>query len=462
MTINRHFISSLDSHLDSTVTVAGFVNGLRDHGKVLFIVLADHSGEVQVVATAKQEGFEQLRSLTIGSALALSGQVVKRPVHLTTTEPNGHLELQFSAIASLNPAQELPWGNQLTESVNEEMALAYRYLTIRHTDLMSKLQWRSKINNFLRRYAIDSGFTEIETPYITKGTPEGAREYLIPSRLQPEHFYALPQSPQQFKQLMMVAGLDRYFQIARCFRDEDSRGDRQPEFTQFDCEMSYISQDQIRAWLEKLMTELVKELLPNKKLTFNPFPVISYQESMSRYGSDKPDLRQDKNDPDELAFLWVNDQPMFETDDSSQLNAVHHLFTRPKSDQPEAVLADPQTAIADSYDLVLNGYEVAGGSIRIHEPELQARIFEILKLSPQTVEERFGHLLRALSYGAPPHGGFAIGLDRLIMLLVGGKSIRDVIAFPKTGDGRDLMMQAPAQINPQELDQYGLSFKSKR
>ncbi|TSC66324.1 MAG: aspartyl-tRNA synthetase, partial [Candidatus Berkelbacteria bacterium Gr01-1014_85] len=210
------------------------------------------------------------------------------------------------------------------------------------------------------------------------------------------------------------------------------------------------------------MTTLVKELLPNKQLTASPFPVISYQESMDRYGTDKPDLRQDKNNPDELAFVWVNDQPMFERDESGQLSAVHHLFTRPKSEEPETALTDPNSAIADSYDLVLNGYEVAGGSIRIHEPELQAKIFEILNLTPQVTEERFGHLLRALSYGAPPHGGFAIGLDRLIMLLVGGQSIREVIAFPKTGDGRDLMMQAPAQIEPQELDQYGLTFKPKR
>jgi aspartyl-tRNA synthetase len=295
------------------------------------------------------------------------------------------------------------------------------------------------------------GFLEIETPSLTKGTPEGSREFVVPSRLHAGNFYVLPQSPQQFKQLLMVGGVERYFQIARCFRDEDQRGDRQPEFTQLDMEMSFVSQDDVLELNEKMMIDLVREIMPEKKITTAPFPRVTYAESMKKYGNDKPDMRKDKEDQNELAFCWVIDFPMFEKDEAGKVSAAHHPFCMPNPDDIANLDKDPFKVRAWSYDLVLNGIELSSGSIRIHQRDLQNKVFEILGLKEEEIKERFGHILEAFEYGAPPHGGMAPGIDRLVMILANEPNIREVIAFPKTGDARDPLMGAPSPLQAKSL-----------
>jgi aspartyl-tRNA synthetase len=316
-----------------------------------------------------------------------------------------------------------------TFNVNEELRLKYRYLDLRSQRMAENMIMRSQVCKFFRDYLTEQGFLEIETPILTKGTPEGAREFLVPSRLWPGKFYVLPQSPQQFKQLLMVAGAEKYFQLARCFRDEDTRGDRQAEFTQLDIEMSFIEQEDVFNLIEPMMIELVERLYPYKNITTKPFPRLTYAEAMKKYKTDKPDLRKDKDNPNELAFMWLIDPPMFkQSETEKKLVASHHPFTMPNPDDMAKHPKEPQKWRALGYDLVLNGFEIAGGSIRIGEEEIKSR---------------FGHMLEAFEYGAPPHGGIAPGVDRIMAILQNEPNIREVIVFPKTGDSRDLMMDAP-------------------
>ena len=273
----------------------------------------------------------------------------------------------------------------------------------------------------------------------------------MPSRVHSGKMYVLPQSPQQFKQLLMVGGVEKYFQVARCFRDEDQRGDRQPEFTQLDLEMSFVEQEDVLNLVEGMMIELVAKVAPEKKIQTVPFPRISYKEAMEKYNSDKPDLREDKNDPNLFAFEWVVDFPMFEKADDGSVQAVHHPFTSPRAEDADKLDSDPFSVRANAYDLVLNGNEIFGGSIRIHKRELQNKVFELLGLDEQTIQERFGHMLEAFTFGAPPHGGIASGIDRILMLLANEENIREVIPFPKTGDARDLMMNAPSEMPDKAL-----------
>jgi aspartyl-tRNA synthetase len=348
--------------------------------------------------------------------------------------------------------------------ISEETRMKYRYLDLRRARLQKNLRNRAKIIKFIRDFLIVRDFVEIETPIINKSTPEGARDYLVPARLQPGKFYALPQSPQQFKQLLMVAGFEKYFQIVRCFRDEDTRGDRQPEFTQLDLEMSFTNQEEILNLTEELYLELVRTLYPNKKPRLTEkgrIPRMTYKEAMEKYNTDKPDARDDRNNPDELAFLFIVDFPMFEWKETEKRwDAVHHPFTMPKFVMPEVknveefwelFKKDPAAILAYQYDFVLNGYEIGGGSIRTHDPELLKAVFEAMGNSPKDIEEKFGHLFEAFKYGVPPHGGIAPGIDRLIMLLENEPNIREVIAFPKTGDGRDLMTGAPSEVSEEQL-----------
>jgi aspartyl-tRNA synthetase len=285
----------------------------------------------------------------------------------------------------------------------------------------------------------------------------------VPSRLENGKFYVLPQSPQQFKQLLMVAGFEKYFQIARCMRDEDSRGDRQPEFTQLDFEMSFVTRGDVLEYTEGMFIELVKTLYPNKKITETPFPILTYAESMKKFGSDKPDMRKDKNDPNELAFAWIVDFPMFEKDKEGNIQAAHHPFCSIKEEDVDKFMTgkDIFSVRANSYDLVLNGYELSSGSIRIHQADMQKKVFEYLNISAEEQKARFGHMLEAFTYGTPPHGGFAPGVDRTVMLLENEPNIREVIAFPKNGEGKDLMMKAPAEISNKQLDELGLQLKEK-
>lgn len=448
----RTFIQELPKHIGKEVSIAGWISTKRDHGKVLFLDIRDNTGKIQTVATASLPFFADAQQAKEQSSVIVSGTVTERPERLRTDEPNGAIELQLTDVTVVTSSRELPWGDTPTSEVSEELRMRYRYLDIREGQIMTNLKLRSRVNQFIRTYLSEHGFTEVETPYITKGTPEGAREYLVPSRLHPGKFYALPQSPQQFKQLLMVAGLDRYYQIVRCFRDEDTRGDRQPEFTQLDIEMSYVTQEDIIDLIEPMLIAMVKELTPEKHITQVPFPRISYAEAMEQYGTDRPDLRKDKNDPNELAFCWVLDWPLFERSESeNKLVAMHHLFTSPRKGDEALLDTQPEAVMGLMHDVVLNGYEVAGGSIRIHDPEVQKKVFQVLGISDKEAQEKFGHMLEAFTYGAPPHGGIASGLDRLVAVLAGAPNIREVIAFPKTGDGRDLLMEAPSPASEAQL-----------
>jgi len=341
--------------------------------------------------------------------------------------------------------------------------LKYRYLDLRSARMLKNLELRDNVISFFRSYLHGQGFMEVETPYLTKGTPEGAREFMVPSRLHPSEFYVLPQSPQQFKQLLMVAGVEKYFQIARCFRDEDQRGDRQPEFTQLDMEMSFVEREDVLELVEKMMIELVRFVTPEKKIQQIPFPRLSYAEAMKKYGSDKPDLRQDKNNPNLLAFCWVLDFPFFEKTDEGGWTFSHNPFSAPQPEHLPWLMEKSHLGeiLTTQYDIVLNGYEAGGGSIRNHRPEALRRVLEILGLKPKEIDEQFGHMLEAFEYGAPPHGGIAPGLDRLVMLLANEPNIREVIPFPKTGDARDLMMGAPSVMDKKRLDEVHIQVKKK-
>lgn len=448
------------------VTVKGWINARRDMGKITFLDLRDRSGLLQVVlvptelsATAR----ESLKDLRPEYCLSIRGLVQKRGAkQINPNLVTGTIELLAKDVEILNPAKTLPFEIGDTSTINEELRLKYRYLDLRSARMIKNLDLRDRVISFLRGFLHQEGFVEVETPYITKGTPEGAREYLVPARQHPGKFYALPQSPQQFKQLLMVAGVEKYFQIARCFRDEDQRGDRQPEFTQLDLEMSFVEREDVLDLMEAMMIKLVKQVTPEKKIQTIPFPRLSYREVMEKYGTDKPDLRQDKNDPNLLAFAWIVDFPFFEPTEDGGWTFSHNPFSRPKPEHMPWLMEKSHIAeiLTTQYDLALNGYEIGGGSIRNHQPEPLHKAFEIMGLSDQKIQEQFGHMLEAFEYGAPPHGGMAPGLDRIIMILAGEPNIREVIPFPKTGDARDLMMGAPSEVEPARLEEAHIAIKS--
>ena len=350
--------------------------------------------------------------------------------------------------------------------MDEEVRLKYRYLDLRRERMRDNILLRDKVCTLVREYLHKNDFVEIETPLLTKTSPEGARDFLVPSRTHHGKFYALPQAPQQYKQLLMIAGFERYFQLARAIRDEDTRGDRQPEHTQIDMEMSFVTEKEIRDMAEGLMVYLVESL--GKKILKKPFPVFTHEEAVKKFGADKFDLRENKEDKNTLAFAWVVDFPLFERDENTkQLTFAHNPFSAPKAEHVEKLLSasakkDEKELLdmrAQQYDLVCNGYELASGGVRISNPEVQRKIFEIMGLSPELTESRFGHLIHAYEYGAPTHAGIAPGLDRLLMILQNEPNIREVIAFPKTGDGRDPMMDAPSEVDKKQLDELGLEIK---
>ncbi len=449
------------------VQLAGWIHTLRKMGKIVFVDLRDRSGLVQVVLVPSeldQESQELMKQLKPEAVIKVVGLVQPRgQKQVNANLATGSVEVLAKHLnifsESLTPPFEIVNEDR---QANEELRLKYRYLDLRHERMKNNILLRHEIIRFIREYFYALDFTEVETPYISKSTPEGARDFLVPSRNFSGKFYALPQSPQQYKQLLMVAGLEKYFQVVRCFRDEDQRGDRQAEFTQLDVEMSFITQEGILQMIEELFTQLVKKLLPNKKFTSQPFTRLTYQQAMEQYGSDRPDLRQDKTDPDELAFVWVTDFPMFEYKSGDQRwGAAHHPFTAINPQDLEK-LKDPKKMgeiKALQYDLVLNGYEIAGGSIRTHESSVLHRVFELLGHTDEEIQAKFGHLLEAFKYGVPPHGGIAAGLDRVVMVLANEPSIREVIAFPKTSDNRDPLMDSPSDVTKDQLDELGLSLK---
>lgn len=465
----RIYIDDLKDHVDEEVTIAGWVNVRRDHGKLIFIDLRDMSGIVQMVALpSHKQAHEAANEIRPEWVVEVRGKVNKRPEKMINQdEPNGDVEIEMLDLKVLNKAETPPFEiNEDTKDVDENVRLKYRYLDLRTKRMQKNIRMRDNVVTFFRDYMHKNDFVEIETPMLMKGTPEGSREYLVPSRIEQGKFYALPQSPQQYKQLCMVAGFEKYFQIARCMRDEDTRGDRQPEFTQLDYEMSFVTQEEILQFTEKMFIKLIEKLFPEKKILKTPFPRITYAESMEKYGTDKPDIRENKDDPNELAFLWVLDFPMFEINEEGQLAAAHHPFCSVKDEDREKFMnaksgKDILDVRADSYDLVLNGYELSSGSIRIHEQDLQEKVFDLLEISREEQQARFGHILEAFKYGAPPHGGFAPGIDRTIMILMDEPNIREVMAFPKTREAKEPMTGSPTSTDKKILDELGLELKKK-
>ena len=563
------------SHVGQTITLTGWVARRRDHGGVAFIDLRDGSGWCQVVINDEATA----GSLRAEWCLRIVGEVIARPAGSENTKtPTGEIEVVAKEVTVLSEAAPLPFPVDSGDDVeiSEEVRLKYRYLDLRREKPAANLRLRSKVTSVIRRLMEAEEFYEIETPYLTRSTPEGARDFLVPVRLQPGSWYALPQSPQLFKQLLMVAGMERYYQIARCFRDEDFRADRQPEFTQLDIEMSFIDQEDILNLIEKLLVQIWKEV-KNYQI---PLPIarMTYKDAMDRFGSDKPDLRfgyeltemtpffkdttfrvfqapyvgavvmpggadsprreldgwQDwakargakglayilvqndgtlagpvaKNlseseiagvaqtagakpgdaiffaagnksesqallgavrleigkrrnliDESKWEFLWVVDAPMFEPTDNGGWTAVHHPFTGPKPEYAKTFKSDPANALAYAYDIVLNGTELGGGSIRIHDQQIQRDVFEVIGLTPEEAQSKFGFLLDAFQYGPPPHGGLAIGIDRLCALLAGAESIREVIAFPKTASGGDPLTGAPTPITAAQRKEAAIDAK---
>jgi aspartyl-tRNA synthetase len=563
------------SDIGGRVKLAGWVARRRDHGGVAFIDLRDYSGSIQVVISDEKVA----AALRAEWCVLIEGVVTKRPSgNENTALPTGEIEINCESLEVLSEAAALPFPVDSGEVVNvgEEVRLKYRYLDLRREGPSSALRLRSKVTSIIRSVMDSEGFLDIETPYLTRSTPEGARDFLVPVRLQPGSWYALPQSPQLFKQLLMVAGMERYYQIARCFRDEDFRADRQPEFTQLDIEMSFIDQSDVLAVAEKILKEVFKRTLDIDIAL--PISHMTYHEALRRFGSDKPDLRfgnelvdvtdffketsfrvfqaefvgavvmpngaasprreldawQDwakargakglayilvgedgslggpvaknlsereskeiasfvgaKNGDaiffaagdqssslqllgavrleigercnliakDQWKFLWVVDAPMFEATESGGWTAVHHPFTGPKPEYEKSFKDDPKSALAYAYDIVLNGNEIGGGSIRIHKRDIQQAVFDVIGLTKQEAESKFGFLLEAFNYGPPPHGGIALGLDRLCALIAGAESIREVIAFPKTASGADPLTGAPTPITSAQRRESGVDFK---
>jgi aspartyl-tRNA synthetase len=558
------------------VRLAGWVNRRRDHGGLIFIDLRDRWGITQVTFDPEAaELFAAAESLRPEWSISVEGEVVRRPEGNENPElPTGEIEVSATVLELLNASATPPFEIDRERPVDELLRLRYRYLDLRRRRMQKNIIFRHQVVRHMRDYLSERGFVEIETPLLTASTPEGARDYLVPSRLYPGEFYALPQSPQQFKQLLMVAGFERYFQIARALRDEDGRGDRQPEHTQLDLEMSYTTQDEVLELVEGLYVEIV-ENLTGKRLLQKPFPRLTYREAMDRFGTDKPDLRfgleladvseivresdfrvfrgavesggsvrgiavgglgnltrreidelttvasaggarglaylkvgaeelsgpiskffstemgkilkkalearegdymffvADKDpvvfeslnrvrlhmrdalglaDKDVLALCWVTDFPLFEwNEDEGRIEPMHHMFTMPREEDLALLDTDPLRVIGQLYDLVANGTELASGSIRIHHPELQQKVFSIVNIPPEEAERRFGAMLEAFRYGAPPHGGIAPGVDRLVMLLRDEPNIREVMAFPKTQAARDEMMDAPSRVTEEQL-----------
>ncbi len=439
--------------IGSEVVLAGWIHRRRDHGKIIFFDVRDRWGLTQVVVVPKEcNDYELAKQIRSEYVVAIKGIVNQRPKGTENPKiATGYIEVLAKEIEVLNEAKTLPFEIDGDTEPGEDVRLKYRYLDIRQSRMKNNLLLRHRVMQSARKALSDMGYVELETPFLTKSTPEGARDYLVPSRVNPGKFYALPQSPQLFKQLFMVAGMDRYFQIVKCFRDEDLRADRQPEFTQIDIEASFVDEEDIFSMSEALMQAIFKEVMGIELKV--PFPRMRYAEVMEKYGTDKPDLREEFGT--DYAFVWVVDFPLFTwNEEEGRWESEHHPFTSVHPDDlPLLESGQLEKVRARSYDLVLNGAELGSGSVRIHRWDLQKRIFEILKMDEAEIEAKFGFLLEAFSYGAPPHAGIAFGLDRLVAILAGEDSIRDVIAFPKTQRAICMVTGAPSEVSPKQLEE---------
>jgi aspartyl-tRNA synthetase len=447
------------SDVGKEVTVCGWVDSRRDHGKLIFIDLRDRYGLTQVVFIPKESGeaYTSAHDLRSEFVVKLKGKVNTRPKGTVNPKlATGEVEIIALEMEILNVSLTPPFEVREDLDITEEMRLKYRYIDLRRKNVFNNFIMRHKIYQVIRSFLNQQDFIECETPILTKSTPEGARDYLVPSRVNPGEFYALPQSPQLFKQILMVAGIEKYYQIAKCFRDEDLRADRQPEFTQLDIEMSFVNEEDIFSLSEKVMQLIFKEI-KGIELPI-PFPRITYADAQSKYHSDKPDLRKELNT--DFAFVWVIDFPLFKfNQEENRWESEHHPFTSPAAEDLALLEQSPDKVRSRSYDLVLNGNEMGSGSIRIHNPELQERIFKLIGIQPDEARRRFGFLLEAFRFGAPPHGGVAFGLDRLLTILAGVESIREVIAFPKTQKAFCPLTSAPSEVDERQLKELGIVVK---
>jgi aspartyl-tRNA synthetase len=464
----RTLIREVVNKVGEKVVLQGWVATKRDHGKLTFIDLRDRSGVVQCV------GFQKMGELTTESVIEIHGAVKARPERMVNADsPTGTVEVDVEEYIVLNKAKELPIqveGDGL--EINEEVRLKYRYLDLRRERMRNILSLRSRYFAELRKGLYEKEFVEVETPMLTKSTKEGARDFVVPSRLQPGKFYALPQSPQQYKQLLMTAGVENYFQFARCIRDEDLRADRGFEFTQLDLEMSFVKREDVMETIEEIVKKAVKAV--GGKMKSEEFPVVSYKDAMEKYGADRFDLRTEEEKQDgTLAFAWVVDFPFFKKVDKADAAEVrdgksgwtftHNPFSGPLAEHEEWLLKGENVdqITTTQYDLVCNGYEVGGGSIRAHRPELLKATFEIMGYSAEETQASVGHMLEAFEVGTPPHGGIALGLDRMVMLLANETSLRESIAFPMTSSGKTSVMDAPNEIAEEQLRELHIQVQTK-
>lgn len=460
----RTLATETTAKIGEKVLVQGWVNVKRDHGQVAFVDVRDRSGIVQVIGTKEQ--FKQLKS---ESVVEIQGEVIERSERTINPElATGTIEIKAEAVTVLNHAETLPFPIDTSGSeIEESLRLQHRYLDLRRPRLQKNLRNRSAFVQAARDFLFSEGFCEIETPLLTQSTQEGSRDFLVPSRLQPGKFFALPQSPQQYKQLLMAAGFERYFQIARCIRDEDPRADRGFEHTQIDIELSFVTREQVMALDEQMITTVVEKM--GGKMTQKPFPVFTYKEAMERFGADKFDMRtQKEKDQGKLSFAWVVDFPFFKKVDTADAAEVadgksgwtftHNPFSQPKDEHLTWHMAGEHLGeiLTTQYDLVCNGYEVGGGSIRAHDPKVLRATYQIMGYSDEEIQAKVGHMLEAFKYGCPPHGGLAHGVERLLMILEHEDYLREVQAFPQTGRGRISVMQAPGDVSEAQLAELGL------
>ena len=461
--MQRVLTNQVLNYIDKKIILEGWVDRVRSHGKIIFIDLRDRWGIVQIVFNLQKnkDVYALAKNLKKEWVVRIEGIVKKRPQSMVNPKlPTGTIEIEAQILTVFSEAQTLPFSVDTSGyEISEEKRLRYRYLDIRRRRLLRNLIIRQNVFQFIRSYLQKQEFIGIETPLLAKSTPEGARDFLVPSRLHSGKFYALPQSPQQFKQLLMVGGIERYFQIAKCLRDEDPRSDRQAEFTQLDLEMSFPTQEYILELVENFSISLVKKIFPDKVIQKTPFPRLNYQEVIDKFKTDKPDLRRNKKDKDELAFAFIVNFPMFEwSKEDKRWKAKHHPFTSPQTDNINDIKNHPESILADQYDFVLNGEEIGGGSLRTTNLKILEAVFEVLGHEKSDIHRQFSDYFEAFQYGVPPHGGIAIGLDRFLSMILGEPSIREIIAFPKTGDGLDLMMGAPSKVSAKQLKELHLKI----
>ncbi|MDP2637148.1 MAG: aspartate--tRNA ligase [bacterium] len=464
--MQRTLSSETLSQVGKTVKLAGWIQTRRDHGKIIFFDLRDSGGILQLVCTPQEKKvYELAQTLRPEWVVEVEGEVKERPEAMQNKElATGIVEVAVKKLLVLSEAKTPPFPIDTPGyDIDEETRLKYRYLDLRRPRLQKNLKLRSEYVKATREYLFDKGFLEIETPLLTKSTPEGSRDFVVPSRAQPGKFYALPQSPQQYKQLLMVAGFEKYFQIARALRDEDPRADRGFEHSQVDLEMSFVEMKDVMNVVEEMTVFAVEKIGGN--IAKKPFPVFTYEEAMRQFGADKFDLRTEQEKKEGvLSFAWVVNFPFFEKDKAGKWTFTHNPFSAPLNEEHETMLLegkDIEKIITSQYDLVCNGLEVAGGSLRTHKPNVLRAVFKTMGYKEQEVEEQFGHMLEAFSHGAPPHGGCAQGFERLLMAFLGEEYLREVQAFPQTGQGRTSVMDAPSELSEAQLKELHLKVQKK-